>query len=436
MKMTINNNIKLGVINMIEKLMKKEYLNLALPSGFECVVGVLITMTDTFMISQFGSGIIASVGAMGTVIDFMYLVLQSINVSNNVLVARLLGKNDKEQAKITVGTALIIAIICSLICIILTLSISKFIPKLFLVNKIGLVYLYIRLIGVIPNTILTILSGYQRTLGNSKRMLNIRIFCFFINAILDFIFIKVGFKIMGVAISTVLVEIINMIVLIYYSKKIVKFRFVKSIAKEEFSLIRYNVYERIFKRGSNFILNIIMSRIGTFQYAAHIIVMQFLDLINNFLHGTGIGTQTMIATSIGSNDNEKINKTTKIINNINKKIVYVTTSIIGIAMLISLQFFLIEIESLIIGYKLLLFVIVDCVLSGFYHYYSSILRAMKEFKYISKLSLFISGGLKLVLAYLLSKICGIYGVWICFIISDLTMNMLLNKKIDKLQLNS
>lgn len=413
--------------------MKKKYLDLALPSGFECIVGVLITMTDAFMISQFGSEIIASVGAMGTVIDFMYLVLQSINVSNNVIVARLLGKNDKDQAKITVGTALIIAIICSLICIILTLSISKFIPKMFLVNKIGLVYLYIRLIGVIPNTILTILGGYQRTLGNSRRMLNIRILCFFINAILDFIFIKLGFGITGVAISTVLAEIINMIVLIYFSKKLVKIKFEKSIAKEEFDLIRYNIYERIFKRGSNFILNVIISRIGAIQYGAHIIVMQFLDLINNFLHGTGIGTQTIIATSIGSNDNEKINQTTKIISSLNKKIVYVTTSIIGIVMLISLPYFLIEKESLIIGYKLLLFVILDCILSGFYHYYSSILRAMKEFKYISKLSLFISGGLRLVLAYLLSKICGIYGVWICFIISDSIMNILLNKKIKETQ---
>ena len=413
--------------------MKKKYLDLALPSGFECIVGVLITMTDAFMISQFGSEIIASVGAMGTVIDFMYLVLQSVNVSNNVIVARLLGKNDKDQAKITVGTALIIAIICSLICIILTLSISKFIPKMFLVNKIGLVYLYIRLIGVIPNTILTILGGYQRTLGNSRRMLNIRILCFFINAILDFIFIKLGFGITGVAISTVLAEIINMIVLIYFSKKLVKIKFEKSIAKEEFDLIRYNIYERIFKRGSNFILNVIISRIGALQYAAHIIVMQFLDLINNFLHGTGIGTQTIIATSIGSNDNEKINQTTKIISSLNKKIVDVTTSIIGIAMLISLPYFLIEKESLIIGYKLLLFVILDCILSGFYHYYSSILRAMKEFKYISKLSLFISGGLRLVLAYLLSKICGIYGVWICFIISDSIMNILLNKKIKETQ---
>ena len=408
---------------------EKKYLDLALPSGFECIVGVLITMTDTFMISRFGSEIIASVGAMGTVIDFMYLVLQSINVSNNVIVARLLGGNNKTQAKTTVGTALIVAIICSLICIILTLSISKFIPRMFLVNDIGLVYLYIRLIGVIPNTILTILSGYQRTLGKSKRMLNIRMLCFFLNAVLDFTFIKLGFGITGVALSTILVEIINMVVLVYYSKKLVKIKFVKSIAKEEFSLIQYNIYERIFKRGSNFLLNIIMSRIGALQYAAHIIVMQFLDLINNFLHGTGIGTQTMIATAIGSNNNEKINNTTKIINSLNKKIVYITTVIIGIAMLISLPYFLVEKESLIIGYKLLLFVILDCILSGFYHYYSSILRAMKEFKYISKLSLCISGGLRLILAYLLSKICGIYGVWICFIISDLIMNILLNKKI-------
>ncbi len=412
---------------------EKKYLDLALPSGFECIVGVLITMTDTFMISRFGSEIIASVGAMGTVIDFMYLVLQSINVSNNVIVARLLGRNNKAQAKITVGTALIIAIICSLICIILTLSISKFIPRMFLVNDIGLVYLYIRLIGVIPNTILTILSGYQRTLGKSKRMLNIRMLCFFLNAVLDFTFIKFGFGITGVALSTILVEIINMVVLVYYSKKLVKIKFVKSIAKEEFSLIQYNIYERIFKRGSNFLLNIIMSRIGALQYAAHIIVMQFLDLINNFLHGTGIGTQTMIATAIGSNNNEKINNTTKIINSLNKKIVYITTVIIGIAMLISLPYFLVEKESLIIGYKLLLFVILDCILSGFYHYYSSILRAMKEFKYISKLSLCISGGLRLILAYLLSKICGIYGVWICFIISDLIMNILLNKKITQIR---
>lgn len=415
--------------------MRKKYLDLALPSGFECIVGALITMTDTFMISRFGSNIIAAVGAMGIVIDFMYLVLQSINVSNNVIVARLLGKNDKEKMKITTGTALLIAIISSILCIGIVLSISGFLPKLFMVDKIGLIYLYIRLIGVIPNTILTILSGYQRTLGNSKRMLNVRIFCFIINAVLDFIFVSLSFGIKGVAVATVFVEILNMIILIYCCRRNIKIKFDKEIAKEQFKLIKYNVYERLFKRGSNFVLNIIMSRIGSIQYAAHLIVMQFIDLINNFLHGTGIGTQTMIATAIGSENNKKLDMTTKTVSELNKKIVYVVTLIIGISMIFSLPYFLVEKESLTIGYKLLIFVLIDCILSGFYHYYSSMLRAMKEFKYISKLSLLISGFLRLVIAFLLSRICGIYGVWICFIVSDSIMNILLNKRINRVQFN-
>lgn len=274
--------------------MEKKYLELALPSGIECIIGVLITMTDTFMISGFGTDIIAAVGAMGTVIDFMYLILQSINVSNNVMVARLLGKNNKEKMKLTVGTAILIAVITSLLCIVIVLGVSKFLPRLFRIDEIGLTYLYIRLMGVIPNTILVILSGYQRTLGNSKRMLNIKIMCLIVNAILDIIFVNLGFGIAGVAIATIIVEILNMIILIFYSKNIVKIKFDKEIAKEQVKLIKYNIYERVFKRGSNFVLNIIMSRIGSIQYAAHLIVMQFIDLINNFLHGNGIGTQTII----------------------------------------------------------------------------------------------------------------------------------------------
>ena len=99
--------------------------------------------------------------AMGTVIDFMYLILQSINVSNNVIVARLLGKDEKNKMKNATGTALLIAIFSSIFCILVILCTSSFIPSIFAVEKIGLIYLYIRLIGVIPNTILTILSGYH-----------------------------------------------------------------------------------------------------------------------------------------------------------------------------------------------------------------------------------------------------------------------------------
>lgn len=412
----------------------KKYLKLALPSGFECIVGILISVTDTFMISQFGATTVAAVGAMGTVIDFMYLILQSINVSNNVMVARWLGKGEKKKIESSTGTALIIAILSSIFCMLILLFIGKFLPMLFKIDTIGLTYLYIRLVGMIPNTILTILSGYQRTLGNSKKMLNIRVICFLLNALLDWVLVKQGFGVMGVAISTVIVEILNMTILIYYCKNNVNFKFDKDIYKEQINLIKYNVYERVFKRGSNLILNVIMSRIGSIQYAAHLIEMQFIDLINNFLHGLGIGTQTMIATTIGSDNDEQKEQTLSIVKEINKRVVYITTLIIGISLCITLPYFLIERESLVIGYKLIGFILIDCILSGFYQYYSSILRALKEFKYISKLSLEITVILRLILALGLSHICGIYGIWICFIISDFIMNTFLKRKIEKEEL--
>lgn len=88
---------------------------------------------------------------------------------------------------------------------------------------------------------------------------------------------------------------------------------------------------------------------------------------------------------------------------------------------------------LIIGYKLLIFVLFDCILCGFYHYYSIILRAEKEFKYISKLSLIISVFFKVILAYLFNKEIGIYGIWTSFIISDAIMDKLLNNRINAIK---
>ena len=66
-----------------------------------------------------------------------------------------------------------------------------------------------------------------------------------------------------------------------------------------------------------------MSRIGHIQYATHLIVMQFLDILNNFLHGTGIGTQTMIGTAIGSEDTRRIKLTSKVVKRLNNKIIFI-----------------------------------------------------------------------------------------------------------------
>lgn len=144
-------------------VMKKQ-LDLSIPSAIESIIVNLISIVDTFAISYLGSIAIAAVGAMISIIHFLNLISKSIQVSNNVTIARLIGKNDNERLKVTTGTAVFLGATLQLISILLIISFSYFIPIIFKVDKICLTYLYIRLIGTIPAAISNILSGHERTM--------------------------------------------------------------------------------------------------------------------------------------------------------------------------------------------------------------------------------------------------------------------------------
>lgn len=147
----------------MDSLMKQQ-LELSFPSAVEYIIMALISMVDTFAISSLGSTVISAVGAMTSIINFLNLVTKSVQVSNNVLMAREIGKNNIEKIKITTGTAVFLAVIFQIICILITIIFSVFLPEIFKVDRICLTYLYIRLIGTIPATIATILSGHERTI--------------------------------------------------------------------------------------------------------------------------------------------------------------------------------------------------------------------------------------------------------------------------------
>jgi len=142
----------------------KDQLNLSMPSAFDYIINALISMTDTFFVSSLGSEAIAAVGAMLSIIFFVNLGMKSVQVSNNVTIARLIGSNNNEKLKMTTGTAVFLGVIVQCICILLTISLSNFIPIVFKVDYICLTYLYIRLIGTIPAAISTILCGHLRTI--------------------------------------------------------------------------------------------------------------------------------------------------------------------------------------------------------------------------------------------------------------------------------
>lgn len=407
----------------------KQQLNLSIPSGLEYIIIALISMVDTFAISSFGSMTIAAVGAMVSIIHFFNLGLKSVQVASNVTIAQAIGSNEDKKVKEVTGTSIFLAMIIQIICIVVTIIVSPFLPQIFKVSDICLTYLYIRLIGLIPAGVSMIIAGQQRTLGKSKFVMNVRLLSLILNIVLDYIAIKLNYGVAGVAWATVIIEIINMTILIIYSKGTIIYKINKNYIKELLKLIKYGILDRIFDRGGKLILNIILSRIGTYEYAAHIILNQIEDFVNDFCYGFGIGITTNIGISIGKNNKKEINEMRLIIN----KIIYVFSIIIPIIiciiLIITLPILLVDKEALIIGYKLIPLVLIYSFLLPIQCKYSSIIEGMKEFKYRANIS-GITNIAKILLSYILCAYLGISGVWIAFCITSIIIIFILKRKVD------
>lgn len=97
-------------MNKEKEIMKKQ-LDLSVPSAFDYIITTLISMVDVFAISFLGSKVVAAIGAMTSVIFFYNLIIKSIQVSNNVIVAREIGKNNLNEMNISTGNAVFLTII-------------------------------------------------------------------------------------------------------------------------------------------------------------------------------------------------------------------------------------------------------------------------------------------------------------------------------------
>ena len=159
----------------------KSQLKISLPIAFESLINILMTLVDTLVISIVGTKELAALGAMAVILNIMQMSIQTINVSNNTLVAKSLGEKNLDKLKLVTGNSLILTLVISIFTLILIFLIQPIFPPLFNVDTISTTYLTIRLFGFIQSSIVTVLSGHQRTIGNQKNILYLRIFAVILN---------------------------------------------------------------------------------------------------------------------------------------------------------------------------------------------------------------------------------------------------------------
>lgn len=404
---------------MEEKIDTKKQLKICLPIAFENLINVLMTLVDTIAISTIGTKELGAMGAMAVVINIMQLSIQTINVTNSSLIAKAIGEKDNIKIKQISGNSIILTLLISLLTIIIAIVIKPVFPTLFNVDEICNLYLVIRLIGFIPNAIVTVLSGQQRTLGKQGNILKLRIVAVILNLVFDIIVVNLGYGIAGVAWVTVILDILIATYLLIKANATIIYKFTKSIMKDIFNLFKWNFTERIVSRIDNFVFNILVSRMGENEYAVHIILIQIRDIIESFVQGFGDG----ITISVGIASGIKVDSYMNEVKNIAKKIIRKTSIIMPVitfvVAIIIMNISLPQTDLQIIFYKVLPILLIGVYITTSATYYFSIIRGIRDFKFLAKRN-FISSLIKILVATILAYTpLGIFGVWISYLIYNI-----------------
>ncbi len=394
----------------------KKQLKVSLPMAFENFINILMTLIDTIVIATLGTNELGAIGAMNVVLNIMNMSIQSINISNIALLSKSNGENNKKRINLQTGNSIILSIIISLITILIVMLINPIFPQLFNVDKICITYISIRLIGFIQSSIITILTGHQRTMGKQQNIMILRIIATILNLLLDLLVVNLGYGVTGVAWVTVIIDTVLCIYLFLQTNYEIKYKIKKEILIQIFNLFKWNCMERIVSRIDTLVFNILVSRIGPLEYAVHVIVIQIRDISQAFIQGFSDGISITIGIETSSKIKDRIQSAKiairKVINIMSIIVPTLTTIIAIVIAYISLK----ENNLMKIFYYVLPLLLIGQYeeISGTYYY--GILRGLREFKFLAKRN-FITSMIKILIATILSyTILGIIGVWIAYTI--------------------
>lgn len=408
----------------MERINKKKQLEVSLPIAFENLMGVLMTLIDTIVISTIGVTELGAIGAMSVILGIMEMGTQAIHVSNNTLVAREIGEEDKTQIKLFAGNSIIMTMLISIITIIIVYIISPIFPSLFNVDSVCISYITIRLFGFIQGALSHIIAGHQRTIGHHGNILAVRFVAVISNLILDYVVVKLGYGVIGVAWVTVIIDTVQLIYLSFKARKNIDLKFNKQIFKEIFGLTRWNYFERIVRKIDQFVFNIVVSRMGPLEYAVHVILIQVVNVYESFVSEFGEGISINVGIASGNGKERNIHHVENVARDIINKCSVAFPVIIFCISITMMKISLKELELQIIFYEVLPIILLGCYITTSATYYLAVIRGFRDFKFLTIRNA-ISSSIKVVFAVILAYTpLGIIGVWLSHLLYGVSQKYL------------
>ena len=402
----------------------KSMLLFAIPMIIGDLLQQCYNIADTLIVGQvLGKNALASVGSSFTLMTFLTSIILGLCMGSGALFSICFGQKDEEKLKENLSASFFFILLISIILnIIAYLSLDCLKVFLNVPDEVWLDmkdYLFIIFTGILAIFLYNYFASYLRAIGNSITPLIFLGLSSFVNIALDLYFVIVLDKgVVGAALATVIAQYLSGIGILFYTFKkysqihtIFSFSYLKQERIKE--IVSYSILTCLQQSVMN--LGILMvqglvNSFGTVVMAAFAAAVKIDAFAYMPVQDFGNAFSTFIAQNYGAKEDERIKKGLKAAVSISIGFCLVVSLLVFIFAKPLMMIFVNEIDVIKEGVRYLriegsFYLGIGCLflLYGLY-------RAIGK-PAMSLVLTIISLGTRVLLAYILSSIVGVIGIW-------------------------
>lgn len=203
----------------------KLLLQFAVPLFIGNIFQQLYNMVDSIIVGNFvGPNALGAIGTTNSLNFLFFSLVAGLSVGIGIIVAQFFGSNNEEKVKDTIGNAIWIVLISSVIMACIGFFVAKPVLVLLRTDKVILgdatAYLKVTSIGICCTGLYNGVSSILRALGDSKTPLIFLILASLVNVVLDLWFVLgLGCGVVGAGVATAFSQFLSAVTCIFYAYK-------------------------------------------------------------------------------------------------------------------------------------------------------------------------------------------------------------------------
>lgn len=309
-------------IDIVNSKLFPAMIAFAIPLVLSSVLQTLYNAADSLILGRYeSSNALGAVGSVGPMVNIFVNLFAGISTGTNIVIARYRGAGDEKMVKKTSDTALVTGLVSGIIIGIIGFLLARPVAVLFGIDPeiidMSVLYMQIYFLGMPFVSLYNFVSATMRGIGDTRNPMISLIISGASNVVMNIIFVRnFGMGVAGVAIATVLSQLLGFIILAFMLKrssiglKFREIRFDKGIFSKT---LRIGFPAGI--QGITFALSnsIVMSAINSFGAAAagNAVMSQAEGIAWVAINSIGLTVTTFVSQYIGAGRSKELGRIMK-----------------------------------------------------------------------------------------------------------------------------